>query len=100
GTCTICTLSLHDALPIWGRAVRRDDLGVGLDSKNRAVTDSKRASYAGAPPVGTNHRLSRPRWLDDVPVQFGRGIDQARDSGAGLDRKSTRLNSSHGSISY
>src|SRR5438552_12303201 len=58
-TTAIYTLSLHDALPIWRRAVRRS-----------------RARPGSCPP---------PR--EEPSVE-------------GLDRKSTRLNSSHQIISY
>src|SRR3712207_7275611 len=76
-TTEIYTLSLHDALPIWpsGRArSRRRRRHEGRAQRPGAP----RAARAGAP-CGP---LDRPR-ADD-----------------GVDRKSTRLNSSHANISY
>src|SRR3712207_8812144 len=73
-TTEIYTLSLHDALPIFLR-----DLGGELD-----VLRAER---------GQQHRDA----LAD------RGVDQLErlsETGALLDRKSTRLNSSHANISY
>src|SRR5207249_11825153 len=68
----IYTLSLHDALPIF-HAIRRL-LGGGLDRRRvEALADQR-----GLDPLGAH----------------GPG------AGAGEDRKSTRLNSSHVSISY
>src|SRR2546422_1831866 len=65
-TTEIYTLSLHDALPIFARGVRRC-----------------------AAAVGGGGDLSLP----------GRAAVLVRDA-ANRDRKSTRLNSSHGYISY
>src|SRR5438876_8631384 len=70
-TTDIYTLSLHDALPIWVPAVRPHRLGW-------APRDERET-----------HRGS-----DDPPG--GRRSPETR----GGDRKSTRLNSSHPSISY
>src|SRR2546422_1408894 len=72
-TTEIYTLSLHDALPIWTRGGIR-----GSGSKP-------------APPVAT-------------PIQMmGASEPSTRSSSnpaISIDRKSTRLNSSHGYISY
>src|SRR3712207_8981956 len=71
-TTEIYTLSLHDALPIWVR------LGPAL--RHQAV---------GGLRVGGRARPLRP------------GLDAAQAHRARpLDRKSTRLNSSHANISY
>src|SRR2546430_10328332 len=64
-TTEIYTLSLHDALPIFGGLGRCPRAGLG-------------ASFAS----GARRR------------------SDARQSGDGQDRKSTRLNSSHSQISY
>src|SRR5690606_42138905 len=73
----IYTLSLHDALPIYGH-----DLGVdGI-------------------PVDLDHAVGG---LDLVGVHVLEGLlvpDDAEPSAVGRDRKSTRLNSSHVKISY
>src|SRR2546422_11114518 len=74
-TTEIYTLSLHDALPICGRFRRAADAGQ-LDHA----------------PRGYSHLEKR---LDDA---LGNRVVAA--AGAQRDRKSTRLNSSHGYISY
>src|SRR5687768_18270542 len=71
-TTEIYTLSLHDALPIC----RRDDVGV----RERAGVD---ACGDQAGDVGHVDEQERPDAVGDLG-----------------DRKSTRLNSSHGYISY
>src|SRR5690625_7548022 len=68
-------LSLHDALPIWGRVVggrRRLEVHAGIGDSERP-------------------HLRRPKVR--VRSLVGRGL-------GGRDRKSTRLNSSHVAISY
>src|SRR5687768_18293927 len=79
-TTDIYTLSLHDALPIWGAG---DPAGRGREGKTAAPGGSVARARGGA---------ARGRYAGD-------GSDSAcaqRDQ----DRKSTRLNSSHGYISY
>src|SRR2546429_3331593 len=46
------------------------------------------------------HNLPGPRRLGAGLLQLAVGLGNTDDSGAILDRKSTRLNSSHGYISY
>src|SRR5688500_20365280 len=75
----IFTLSLHDALPIYG--------GLGADLHH---------ALALAVPVGHRHALP---WRGLIGQHRGQGR-QALALGAGPDRKSTRLNSSHLVISY
>src|SRR5438876_9027938 len=78
-TTEIYTLSLHDALPIWARA--GDAPGVPVPAPERA------------------HRRVRRRLPDAAPA--GRhGLRLLRPPVRRQDRKSTRLNSSHPSISY
>src|SRR3712207_7275030 len=76
-TTEIYTLSLHDALPIYLQRVRR-----------RLPAHRRRGGEAGGqrPGVRPAHRPGRHRG----------GVG----AGAGPDRKSTRLNSSHANISY
>src|SRR2546422_5156151 len=70
-------------------------------------------SFTGAPPIQTNRRsavgssrtgVSSSTRVTQLRGTFGRGTgwsNHCRTSGAGReDRKSTRLNSSHGYISY
>src|SRR3712207_8297187 len=75
-TTEIYTLSLHDALPIFGRAARQHG---GLDPQLAS---------------GTEHLLPGRRGQLAAPVQ------NFRHGAGGQDRKSTRLNSSHANISY
>src|SRR3712207_7017412 len=83
-TTEIYTLSLHDALPIW--TVRRGPTGV------------EEVDHPAGPVQGVL-RLQEPRGLLGVgPV---RSVDGHHHAAAlPLDRKSTRLNSSHANISY
>src|SRR3712207_8001223 len=80
-TTEIYTLSLHDALPIW-EVRRRESGGVPrrplhqLDAVAVGIDDPRREEVVGA--------VRRRR----------------RRSGDAVDRKSTRLNSSHANISY
>src|SRR5438309_7589010 len=83
-TTVTYTLSLHDALPICRRCARC-----------REAADM----------ITTRHMLDRG-WWETNPI-FGRHPTNARLAatsgayfGAEVDRKSTRLNSSHSSISY
>src|SRR5207248_11408407 len=85
-TSFISTLSLHDALPIFRRAARPDP---------RARPKGARASSRGGvaqrrPEQGQPRRAAERR---------GEG-PHARGGRADQDRKSTRLNSSHRTISY
>src|SRR3712207_9383481 len=83
-TTEIYTLSLHDALPISARAEHRlDETGGGLV-----------VAHAGAdlPELEERELLALP--VAEAAVGFERLLGRA------LDRKSTRLNSSHANISY
>src|SRR5688572_32261375 len=71
-TTEIYTLSLHDALPIYGAVRHRGDF---------AAIDAGEAGMVGGDDAGAGH--------DDPLGGEHRG-----------DRKSTRLNSSHSQISY
>src|SRR5207249_6189536 len=87
-----CTLSLHDALPIWtrrpragGRRVRRRVPGGG-GGRREVLGGRQELELRGA--LFPSHRPWRGRRGARGRGRFGR------------DRKSTRLNSSHVSISY
>src|SRR5207245_11767254 len=88
----ISTLSLHDALPISHPAVDRavdpmaDDRAVGQPARRLERT-------LGGERGGVVHRGD-----EDLPP--GIGSEEPPEERRHLDRKSTRLNSSHGSISY
>src|SRR2546422_7917792 len=78
-TTEIYTLSLHDALPIYSVH--------GLPRRHRRVRQA--GGHAGRGGAEREGRRARPQARADH-----RGRSQSRD------RKSTRLNSSHGYISY
>src|SRR5690606_41983521 len=86
-TSVICTLSLHDALPIWGLVI--------LIAAHRLVERARRVpapEFNGAD--GARFSLGRPS-DHGVRVPFAcRRVPFVRD------RESTRLNSSHVKISY
>src|SRR5690606_39623678 len=83
-TYEIYTLSLHDALPILGDFASGGSFGVGtvngvlVDGNGEVGANGARSSFFR---VGGTHQLT----------VLGDGV---------LDRKSTRLNSSHVKISY
>src|SRR2546422_4939119 len=82
-TTEIYTLSLHDALPI-------------LSARSASSTGSRRPLIArlwhGAVPAAKG---------DDYAAYLRRtGVTECRATPGNRDRKSTRLNSSHGYISY
>src|SRR3712207_9463298 len=81
-TTEIYTLSLHDALPIWyaPETVHRAPHGQGGQCRGRQEDGRSQARQ----PAAAGHRDEGNR----------------RDGGRELDRKSTRLNSSHANISY
>src|SRR3712207_8107110 len=78
-TTEIYTLSLHDALPICRRRRRRRRSA----SSSALLPARLRADVAGVDPDAEE--------LEEVEVA---------DDAVGVDRKSTRLNSSHANISY
>src|SRR5437868_11335072 len=81
-TTVFSTLSLHDALPIFPRAcVKARDRVVGIAGRARRLALAAHGRLRGLGNAAP-HR---------APRRAGRG---------GRDRKSTRLNSSHVSISY
>src|SRR3712207_8386900 len=82
-TTEIYTLSLHDALPISLRVSGTERLEYAFFGADLAFSSGK---------AGVQGVLSAS-W------QF-RGLGSAGVRGAWLDRKSTRLNSSHANISY
>src|SRR5699024_12099857 len=94
----LSSLSLHDALPIWAGSAaveRLDRIGVGVEH-HVALELERRGDLAAL--LGEVHRQDA-ELLDRLGVaDLGVGVlDRLVDLG---DRKSTRLNSSHVSISY
>src|SRR3712207_8660171 len=51
-------------------------------------------------PLGGQGMLGRGTRLGEVVAGVGEGVEAEVGLGAGVDRKSTRLNSSHANISY
>src|SRR5699024_11651353 len=85
--------SLHDALPIWGAGraggPTEDPGGADAGEEHPVETGVPRPDRSVAFIVGHHHHVpSEPRVQPAAPAGFGQ------------DRKSTRLNSSHVSISY
>src|SRR3712207_8127942 len=82
-TTEIYTLSLHDALPIWGllAGARRSRAGPCW-----ASAEPRELGHESVPTSCTRMRLVEPGVLGGLPTT--------------TDRKSTRLNSSHANISY
>src|SRR3712207_8212946 len=79
-TTEIYTLSLHDALPIFGRQrnlAERPDQSAGAVERDLELAGVLRVELLAQP-----------------------GSDRLLDVRVDLDRKSTRLNSSHANISY
>src|SRR5687768_18256332 len=85
-TTEIYTLSLHDALPIW----RGQEPG---HAGHAAEGAHQRGGGGGQAPSGTRARRAGGRRFRDRERHRGLGAEAQ-------DRKSTRLNSSHGYISY
>src|SRR5207247_11254386 len=84
----IYTLSLHDALPIW-------------EPRGRACGDAPRLSTSNPPSCGRGRRERSVRTMDPgARPNAGRLVGQIDNLGLLVDRKSTRLNSSHEWISY
>src|SRR5687768_17801195 len=81
-TTEIYTLSLHDALPIYG-------VGVGVGATNGSGPPA-----AAALGVGVIVGMAEPGDAAGASPTSGASVAGERD------RKSTRLNSSHGYISY
>src|SRR5207245_11338220 len=95
-TSALSTLSLHDALPIWNCWQTPDRAGGPLGGgRSPAFPPARRRAGRRGPRRGTltgRDVLIEPIW--------GSGDSRHGEATAEEDRKSTRLNSSHGSISY
>src|SRR5439155_20225173 len=94
-TTAIHTLSLHDALPIWGLRPSARRVPAARDTVQRRQPDS--SLCARSLPSAARRSVCRrsaaavPYYAGPLPALFGAN---------GSDRKSTRLNSSHVAISY
>src|SRR5438874_1322228 len=94
----IYTLSLHDALPIYDRAVAADRRARHLSRGGPARFDFAHARPARRRRRALHGRARCAARLADLQIAAGHHRD-SRD-GRIVDRKSTRLNSSHVEISY
>src|SRR5207244_5892642 len=88
----LCSLALHDALPIC--AVDHVARHRGVDLTGQLDEAGPRSVLRRFP--GQIERIER----DAVAAEAGTGIERHEAERLGLDRKSTRLNSSHQIISY
>src|SRR5687768_17701003 len=88
----IYTRSLHDALPIWVRGLeQRHDVLRQLEEAHSSGREKLFAALAAA-------GVGEPSLLTDR-LQPPAGWERSLDFYFAADRKSTRLNSSHGYIS-
>src|SRR5207249_12192180 len=97
-TSEISTLSLHDALPICGGA--GDSSGCNNSGTAHSVTfvaDRNNVPGSAASFNGTTSYIQVP---NSASLNFQQAITVNFWMKIGADRKSTRLNSSHVSISY
>src|SRR5439155_19620542 len=86
----IHTLSLHDALPICLAASHcADEIVTSISATARTLLQRINEIR-----VGVACEIERGQWIDLVPR------DDGHEEGRSVDRKSTRLNSSHVAISY
>src|SRR2546422_5856829 len=103
-TTEIYTLSLHDALPISPRTVRRVHVvhpatGAPVDDALAACFRGPR-SYTGEDLVELSTHGGMLVPAAAVAALVAAGARPARPGEFTRDRKSTRLNSSHGYLSY
>src|SRR5699024_12075380 len=92
------TLSLHDALPISGRSRQRHTLAASSSTPTSGV-DSRPPAEAAAYSSAAS-TTATVRAVTNGPAVPCPSLDSEYKEGQGTDRKSTRLNSSHVSISY
>src|SRR5690242_14369857 len=94
-TTEIYTLSLHDALPIYASA--------RLRARKPARVNRYRDRAALQPPLASLSRQEsgmQPTYYERLLADEQLGLASILDGDIAQDRKSTRLNSSHMSISY
>src|SRR5205814_3517537 len=89
------TLSLHDALPISGEILLEDFL------KPLGLSQYRLAQGLSVPPRRINEIVLGKRAISaDTALRLARFFGTSERFWLNLDRKSTRLNSSHLGISY
>src|SRR5690606_41693486 len=98
-TCThIYIPSLHDALPIWGEFVRK--IEKLMDYTNKTIVISGGGSGIGWA-ISQTFALAGGRvYVLEVNDETATQVIKEADLESRIDRKSTRLNSSHVKISY
>src|SRR5207249_8949286 len=95
-TAELSTRSLHDALPIFVRHVQEARKKKGLE-----ITDRIRLQVDAVPELRAAIDGLRDYIAEEtLAVGIDLSSDLVREDAAITDRKSTRLNSSHVSISY
>src|SRR5207248_11014751 len=93
-----CTLSLHDALPISQRLAQGVPVALGPALQDGQLAEAAQAAEEGQGQdagAGVAHATPLARVRDGL-----QGLNERTDQRACQDRKSTRLNSSHRTISY
>src|SRR5258708_4920462 len=93
-TTEIYTLSLHDALPIWLK-FPKTFLGDSKEGRDRLLSKKKRCRLRHLEEISRVF-VDLKSWQILPVIQQ----DLFSSESQGLDRKSTRLNSSHQIISY
>src|SRR5699024_12257920 len=95
----IYTLSLHDALPIYMNTLV-DDLSIFIDAGYLSAQGYEGVEYKTGH-NGTGRAIDHILFTPNFKIENVGVIDSQESSDHKiLDRKSTRLNSSHVSISY
>src|SRR5207245_5789882 len=91
-------LPLHDALPICAQPLSCRPRAERQAA--RAETTPRSTTLSSPTTIDRRSPPALPRKWIGTPAVRARWSRRARLSGGAEDRKSTRLNSSHGSISY
>src|SRR5207245_3728804 len=100
GCSELYTLSLHDALPISGMILRREVSGEAMGRRDLRPIVTSGATVLGLWGIAVWVGSSIKYATVFAAILIGSLLVLAGIGTVLLDRKSTRLNSSHGSISY
>src|SRR5207248_10318259 len=99
-TSPISTLPLHDALPIFPVEAARVTGPARGPAAGEGVHDLEPAAGQAIQFSSVDHVLQAPRGIEQPHGGAGSGWMAVADHRHQRDRKSTRLNSSHRTISY
>src|SRR5207248_6157922 len=91
--------SLHDALPIWTTVIKKRRYTTYREPSHAVVVKKRRAGVAVNTGVSTRTSV-RSRTVGSATVRGSSTTRTSGGTGANVDRKSTRLNSSHRTTSY